>query len=173
MTKQTGFTLLELMITIAIAVVLLGIGVPSMNSLFQSMAADASSNRIMREVRFARSQAINLNQRVVVCALKANGSDCGGEVNSGLTVFADDNSNGKLDSGEKVLLAAEPFTKAGNIDFKGAIDSFSFQSDGLIAGASGSLYFCSNDNSYIDGVVISKGGNIRFITDSEKSSCPI
>ncbi|MDO6715754.1 GspH/FimT family protein [Agarivorans sp. 2_MG-2023] len=161
------------MITIAIAVILLGVGVPSMNALFQSMAADASTNRMMREVRFARSQAINLNQRVVVCALQTNNSDCGGNMNAGLTVFADDNSNGKLDAGEKVLLAAEPFSDAGNTSFKGSVTSLSFASDGLIAGNSGSLYFCSNDNQYIDGVVVSKGGNIRFVVDSEKNSCPI
>ncbi|UPW17754.1 GspH/FimT family pseudopilin [Agarivorans sp. TSD2052] len=171
--KQAGFTLLELLITVAIAVILLGIGLPNLSNLFQFMAADASTNRIMREVRFARSQAINLNQRVVICALQSNASDCGGGVNSGLTVFGDDNNNGKLDTSEKVLLAAEPFSKAGKVDFSGNINSLTFGSDGLISGNSGSIYFCSNDNSYIDGVKISLAGNIRFVTDSEKASCPI
>ncbi len=161
------------MVTVAIAVILLGIGVPSLNSLFQSMSADASVNRIMREIRFARSQAIDLNQPVVICALASNGSDCGGNMNDGLTVFADDNGNHKLDAGEKVLQAANPFNKAGNTGFVGGVNHFTFGIDGLLASPSGRIYFCSNGNNYIDGVVVSLGGNVRFVTDSEKANCPI
>lgn len=161
------------MVTVAIAVILLGIGVPSLNGLFQSMSADASVNRIMREIRFARSQAIDLNQPVVICALAANGSDCGGNMNAGLTVFADDNGNNKLDAGEKVLQAANPFNKAGNTGFVGGITHFTFGTDGLNSSLAGSVYFCSNDNNYIDGVVVTMGGNVRFVTDSERASCPL
>ncbi|WP_427976542.1 GspH/FimT family pseudopilin [Agarivorans sp.] len=170
MKQQLGFTLLELMVTVAIAVILLGIGVPSLNGLFQSMSGDASANRIMREIRFARSQAIDLNQTVVICALASNGSDCGGDMKDGLTVFADDNGNTKLDAGEKVLQAADPFNKAGSAGFVGAINSLSFASDGLISGNSGSVYFCSNDNSYIKGVAVSRGGSVRFDTEA---TCPL
>ncbi|WP_432461050.1 GspH/FimT family pseudopilin [Agarivorans sp. QJM3NY_25] len=173
--KQLGFTLLELMVTVAIAVILLGVGVPNLSNLFQSMSADATVNRLMREVRFARAQAINLNQRVVICALQSNDSDCGGTVNNGLTIFADNNNNGKLDANEQILQAAAPYNQAGKINFYGSVNAIHFGSDGLVLGhgSSASLYFCSDNNHYIEGVKVSLGGNIRFITDSEKTSCPI
>lgn len=159
---------MELLITVALAAILLGVGVPAMTQFHASVSAEATRNRLMREVRFARSQAIDLSQTVVICALDGD-NKCGGNATDGLTIFIDSNTNQALDNGEEVLQAADGYN-GGKVGLN--VSSLSFDPEGM-TNKFGSVYFCSSDNSYISGVKVSMGGSVRFVLDSEVSSCPL
>ena len=58
MVKDKGFTLLELMITIAVAAILLAIGAPSLSNLYQNIRADMAAKRIQKTMMYARGQAV-------------------------------------------------------------------------------------------------------------------
>ncbi|WP_157360270.1 GspH/FimT family pseudopilin [Aliagarivorans marinus] len=167
--ENAGFTLMELLITVALAAILLGIGVPAMTQFHASISAEATRNRLMREVRFARSQAIDLSQTVVICALDSD-NKCGGSATDGLTIFIDSNNNQALDVGEEVLQVAESY---GTGKVKLNTTALRFTPEGMITGQNGSLYFCSNDSNYVSGIIVSRGGSVRFALDSETTSCPI
>lgn len=59
-----GFTLVELMLTIAVLAVLLGIGVPQFNSFVRSQAVKTASFDTVRMLTLARSEAIKRNNDV-------------------------------------------------------------------------------------------------------------
>ena len=61
MKKNTGFTLVELMITLFIISILLTVGLPSLRSYAQSNQLVASSNELLSALHIARSEAIRLN----------------------------------------------------------------------------------------------------------------
>lgn len=65
---QRGFTLIELMVTIAILAVLLGVGVPSFLSMIESSRLSAASNDLLTGLQFARSEAIKRGILVVLCS---------------------------------------------------------------------------------------------------------
>lgn len=65
---QRGFTLIELMVTIAILAVLLGVGVPSFRSMIESSRLSAVSNDLLTGLQFARSEAIKRGILVVLCS---------------------------------------------------------------------------------------------------------
>lgn len=63
-----GFTLVELLVTMAIAGILLAIGVPSMTQFLSDRAAAANAEEFAEAVRFARSEAMKRGRSVYICA---------------------------------------------------------------------------------------------------------
>jgi type IV fimbrial biogenesis protein FimT len=68
MNNQQGFTLIELMVTLAISAILLGIGVPSFRGMIENNRIAAASNDLVTGLQLARSEAINRGIPVVLCA---------------------------------------------------------------------------------------------------------
>ncbi|MFC5499240.1 GspH/FimT family pseudopilin [Caenimonas terrae] len=107
--RHRGFTLIELMIVVAVATVLLGFGVPSMTALTNANKLTAASNAFLSSLRLARSEAFKRNGRVVLCKSR-DGVACnpGGGWEQGWLVFHDANGDGVHDDGETVIQRGNP-----------------------------------------------------------------
>ncbi len=106
--KNSGFTLLELMVTIGVAGVLAAVAIPNMRDFIRNNRLTAAANDLLRSTQIARSEAIKRQLNVVVCASDApNAADdalaCSDDVFKGWIVFADSNSNWDFDDGEMVI----------------------------------------------------------------------
>lgn len=103
--KQSGVTLLELMVVLAIAAILLTIGIPSFASLAQSSRLSTATNELLAALHLARSEAIKRSARAVICS-SASGAACAnsGDWDQGWLVFHDANNNANVDAGEAVIL---------------------------------------------------------------------
>lgn len=66
--KNHGFTLLELIITIALAAILLGLAVPSMHTFIQNNRISGQTNELVAALNLARSEAIKRGRGAWVCA---------------------------------------------------------------------------------------------------------
>jgi type IV fimbrial biogenesis protein FimT len=82
-TRAPGFTLVELMITIAVASIMLGIAVPSFRTMMISNRLTTQANDIVSAINLARSEAIKRNRSVSLCRVQ-NGSDATCETSSGI-----------------------------------------------------------------------------------------
>lgn len=69
---QYGFTLVELMITLAIAVMLLVIAVPSFRSLTLSNKLTTAANDVVNAINVARMEAIKRNANTQLCSNSAS-----------------------------------------------------------------------------------------------------
>ncbi len=72
-----GFTLVEILVTIAVASVLLAVAVPSFNELVVSNRLTTQSNDMVAAINFARSEAIKRNRSISLCRTgSATATDC-------------------------------------------------------------------------------------------------
>jgi len=104
--RVTGFTLIELMVTLSLAAILMAIAVPNMRTFIQNNRLTAAANDLLRSFQLARTEAIKRQQNVVVCAsadpTAANPSCSYGQF-SGWIVFQDTNSDWQAGGGEPIL----------------------------------------------------------------------
>jgi len=117
--RQTGFTLLELMLVIAIAALILGIGVPNLRQFILNNRMTGAANDLLAAVYLARTESIKRHSQTVMCFTSdptAGAPACDGDGSQGWVVFVDDvdpavvaatDSNGQIDAGEAVLLRHE------------------------------------------------------------------
>lgn len=75
MKKEHGFTLIELMVTLIVAVVLLTVAIPSFRGTIQNNRATTIANSLLGALNLARSEAVKRNATVTLCA-SSNGSSC-------------------------------------------------------------------------------------------------
>lgn len=103
MNLQRGFTIIELMTTVALLAVMVVIGVPAFTSTINSNEVVANSNSFLSALKLARTEATKRRQNIIVCA-SANQTDCASNNwSDGWIVFEDTDSDSTFDAGETII----------------------------------------------------------------------
>jgi type IV fimbrial biogenesis protein FimT len=99
-----GFTLIEIMVTVAVLAVLLVAAAPAMTDMVLNNRMAGLSNDLMSDLAIARSEALKRGQRVVLCKNAGNDSSCGtGLWANGWLLYIDTDADTTLDGGETIL----------------------------------------------------------------------
>jgi type IV fimbrial biogenesis protein FimT len=111
--RARGFTLVELMVTIGVAAIVIGLAVPSFVTTIRESQMTAASNDLVSTFQLARSEAIKRNLPVTVCRTSgfndpAPACGTGEGWHEGWIAFVDGtlaapDPNGAIDAGEEVL----------------------------------------------------------------------
>ena len=99
-----GFTLLEMLVVLAVSAVLMMVVVPSFSSVIDSVKVTSATNVFLSGLHLARSEAIKRNSRVALCKT-ADGVSCAasGGWEQGWIVFHDADNNGTREGSELVI----------------------------------------------------------------------
>ena len=162
-TLSKGFTLVELMVTIAIAALLLSIGVPSFTSMYEATRSANEIQKINDLFAFARNQAVNYGATVTVCPYAA--TPCGNDWSKGFSVYIE-NSGAK-----KVLKVIDGFNSKDTISLSGPTDkTVNFTSDGLVSTEKSIIYCPSGESDGSKSIKISTSGLIKEGSDNQSCS---
>ncbi|ABD81822.1 GspH/FimT family protein [Saccharophagus degradans] len=106
---HSGFTLLELMLTLLMAAVLVALAAPMMDSTIKTQSIRSLQRDFHSALVYARSEAVTRNRVISVCS-SSNGASCNAGVwSDGWIIFIDSSTagfgNGVLDNGETLLRA--------------------------------------------------------------------
>ncbi len=142
MKPDAGFTLIELIITVTVAAVLLGLAVPSFQTMMQNNRLVSQANEFITTLNLARSEAVKRGTRVTVCA-SSGGTACDGGGTgiwtTGWIVFTDPNNVGVYDAASETILQVHGALFTGYTLTAGAtLTNFvSYLGTGLSQGAGG------------------------------------
>lgn len=161
--KNQGFTLIELMVVVAIVALLSALAAPSFKQMIQSNTISAAVNGLLSDMRFARSEAIRRGGGVVIChsaAPQASSPTCnaGADWKTGWIIFHDLNNDGIKDNTDPVLKAQDPLT---------AIDSVA-----EVNTSTGKFVFAATGRT--TGLTAATGirfGGSNFVTDRQRVVC--
>jgi type IV fimbrial biogenesis protein FimT len=183
-----GFTLIELMVTIALLAILTTLAAPSFAKLIASTRLSSATNELYTSLVQAKSDAIRLGSRVTVCP-SSNGSSC---ITSGTPTwttgwitFSDTTraATPSVDAGEKILQIGQALDAS--ISIRGSLGYASFASDGSAKLINGGLYtakirVCSpsaslNDNERARDISILRSGRVEITkpTTGVSAACPV
>jgi len=115
-----GFTLLEIMITLAASAITLGIGVPVIGNFLDDNRVAGQVNALRGALAIARSEAIKRNQQVILCK-SADGQNCTKHASwsKGWIVYADANQNKTRDADESLILVHSALLNGHTLDYRG------------------------------------------------------
>jgi type IV fimbrial biogenesis protein FimT len=76
--ESRGFTLVELMVTIAVLAIVVGVAAPSLSSFIQSNRTTGNANAMVSALNFARSEAVSRAEEIRFCPVNAAQDACSG-----------------------------------------------------------------------------------------------
>lgn len=99
--KNTGFTLVELLISLAVLAIVSAFAIPKYADLASRNRIAGATNELVGIIHLARSEAVSTHARVVVCPT-SNGTGCGTGDWARVLVFVDRDRNGSVNTGDEV-----------------------------------------------------------------------
>ncbi|AKS40631.1 GspH/FimT family pseudopilin [Wenzhouxiangella marina] len=137
---QAGFTLLELIITVALAAILLSLALPSLRAVVQNNRLTVQANDLQTAFQFARSEALKRSRPVSVCASDTSSADdadleCGADWTLGWIAYVDDEIEGTDATGiDEVLRRWPPLRGDATLNHDGDEDFVRYLADGSVDG---------------------------------------
>jgi len=163
----TGFTLLEILFTLTISIITLGIGVPVMGGIIDSNRVAGQINALRGALALTRSEAIRRNQQVILC--KSNdGKNCTkqGTWDKGWIVFEDGNHNRKRDANEELMLVHKELPNGHTLNYRGfGSHNYVVYRPTGITQMNGTFTLCApNSPERSKTLILTKTGRVRLST---------
>jgi type IV fimbrial biogenesis protein FimT len=139
--QTAGFTIVELMVAMAIGAILLGMALPAFNTFIEQRTMTARVNDLIVAFSLARSEAVNRGGLVSVQAMDASAN--GDEWGPGYCVTAGTPGNCGASLRDFLPADGETLNATGGLD---GVGTLSFNGRGLMTlGAQGTIEICSTD----------------------------
>ena len=182
--RQYGFTLIELMVTVAVLAIVLTVAVPSFASLVNSNRLTSQANDMLAGLILARTEAIKQNQSMIFCH-SADGENCSAAPAAGWQGWL---VRGTIDAtpiASSVMLSSNLTVQASNSVVEATIgstgSSIRFSPQGLIRSGTannalnGVIRICLPDNPITPNsrdIELRSGGRTRVVSNDVADSCP-
>lgn len=168
---EAGYTLVELLVAVALIAVAAGWGIPAFSAWTASARVTSAANEMLGAILFTRSEAMKRRHRVVLCK-SADGEWCAttGDWRQGWMIFDDPDGNGLRSAAEELLHRRQALGTSVRLKGNGSVAGYvSYAPDGatrLVGGGfqAGTLTVCdsSQDASIGRQIVINANGRPRI-----------
>jgi len=172
---QHGFTLTEMMATLAIAAISATLAIPTMKNISANGQRSAGANKLVATLHAARSTAITRNAQVTICP-SSDAEQCDDtKWRDGWIYFVDQNQDRLVDTDETVLGSEGSIanTRIISPDFEKFL---AFRPNGHIMGKttadnSGELLLCDDRGAeFSRSLILHVGGKPQLIVDEKNDA---
>jgi len=165
----TGFTLIELIVSVSITSILAAIAIPNFSDFIVQMRVDNEISRLQRLLLTARNHAISVQYPVTLCPLNEQ-NQCTTQWQDEIGVFIDSNDNKVYEpASNEVLIAMKDFAFEGDkLQYGLRRNRIKFAPTGRTTGwgSNGTLKYCpKNHIDHSRAIVISTSG--RFYSSRD------
>lgn len=178
---KTGFTLIELIITLTIAGILLALAGPAMRDFILNQRLTTQANDFIADLNFARSEAIKRAGNVTICrqggSLTSPSCNAGSAWGAGRVIFVDTDADSTIDAGEETLRVQESLDGVNNtltVVGSVALNSIVFAATGLTTlstGQEAAVRLCDSRGTVAVTISVNYTGRATSAR-SLVSSCP-
>lgn len=180
--RHQGFSLLELMAVLAVAAILVTVGLPGFGAMARQSCTVTGANSVLTVLLATRSEALKRDRAVSLCktvdgAVCITGTAIGWD--RGYLMYLDDNNNGRRDATETVLKAELPLSTCAAISggSGGFLNALAYDGLGRPSKLGNFKVAAKSDSSYERRIVISPGGRPRIcnpalLPGSGGTACP-
>lgn len=164
-----GFTLLELVVTLAVAGILVAVAIPSYRGIVQTNTLTSVANNLVAAFNFARSEAITRGATVYICPSEGT-TRCGGDWLDGWVIYVPDASTQKSKPTKDNRLRVHDAVTMPHLASKddgfgdATLSKVQFGGSGFASGSAGSITLCNTGSQDSVKVVISPSGRVRVET---------
>lgn len=174
--RNEGFSLLDLMVTLAVLATVLGVGVPSVAGLLMRVRVENTLHALTSALACARIEAIRRNGAVSVCP-STDGLACTGGTTweSGWIVFADASRSGQPATGADVLQVFQPNEGTLRVRATAGRRLVRFMPNGWSAGSNVTLRLCNGavaKSEHVASIVVNNAGRVRSERPRQDAPCP-
>lgn len=131
--RPAGFTLIEMMISLAVLALLLAIVPPSLAAFVSTSRVRAAQSELISSLMLARSEAAKRGKTVFVTA---SAPQRGNEFGSGWTLWVDEDDSGDFNSGDTVIRQFPDISAGVVLGTAANVTQVSFASTGFLTPAS-------------------------------------
>ena len=178
--RSRGLSIIELLVTLAVASILMGIGAPGLSHFIKNNRLNESAYGMLGTINLARSEAVKRRVRVVLCRSanpQAATPTCGGSDKNwttGWLVFASGDTNDTYEAGIDTLIGIGTL-HSGGITVKSNVtsnDKLEYNPDGTTneGGDTAAFAFCDNrGGGYGKRIEVPPHGRPRFMNGNVAS----
>lgn len=172
--RQQGFTLIELMVAVAIAIIVIALSTPVSN-IFKQNRVTSLEHEFVTSLNLARSAAVGTAASVSICRRDPNNANtcaAAGAGNArweqGWIVFNDPNANGIIEAGETILQQHDGL-QAGYTLGEIARNVITYNASGLTPTSAGTWTLCdpAQDISFQRNINLSVTGRVTMQTSAQ------
>jgi type IV fimbrial biogenesis protein FimT len=167
MKKKSGFTLLELIITVALISIVTALAIPSMRTFSKNDRLTTNINTMIGHLAYARSEAVKRSAQVSICVSSDAANCTAGNWEDGWIVYVDSDSDDNFNSAtEEILRANQAMDGANTLTPTGYVNQVTYDNRGFVT-ATGSFLLCDDrSGDFGKTITISNTGRVRFQDDS-------
>ncbi|MEM7054306.1 MAG: Tfp pilus assembly protein FimT/FimU [Pseudomonadota bacterium] len=161
MQHHSGFTLIELIIALAVLAILLSMAAPAMHDFQQRQKVVSTANELLAHIHLARTHAVSRRQITIVCP-SSNGQTCSNanRWEQGWIVFRDADRSGQPESAAEILRIGAGMDGL-LIDSAGRTH-IRYQPEGTAGGSNLTIKLCDPNNAdNARAVIVSNPGRPR------------
>lgn len=168
MFRKNGYTVIELMLTIAILAIIASVAMPPLTDFINRYRSEVVRQRLFDLIALSRSRAYGHGKIYTLCA-SSDSNLCGTDWSQGALLFEDRDGNGDRGTGEIIERVMQPLPDEGSLEWNNNRDYLQFRPNGLTRWQMGNFTYCPPDGDEKYGwiIILNATGRPYFGRDND------